>query len=408
MNQPLGYLYVLAVPLAAGVATLRGVDLLGFSYTGWMWVCFLGTGLLLVGAEKGRQPDLRIPFPFRLWMMLFGLVWMSLAWCEAPRGKAVQDAVQISMPLVVAGAAAMFVASEAQLEALLRCFRIALWPIAACVAAVLAGAAPVVVAVRALSITTVLIACVFLAEFPERRWKPWLGWAVCLAIAVATGSRMAAGTTLLLPVFHPLVRGWHWRAVLVLVLLVASVALFYTPMLQQRFFHSGSGGLADLTGDDMQTSGRFAAWPLIYERAWRHPLLGAGVGSISAFVPTVWTDMTHAHNDYLRIGFELGLLGLGVFLAVLVWQARDLRRQMARSRGPARAAFAAAWLGFAGFLVLAVSDNPLIYNVWYMNPLFALLGAAYGTAVADAPPAPASDAVPVPLGRPRHRLSPET
>jgi O-antigen ligase len=211
---------------------------------------------------------------------------------------------------------------------------------------------------------------------------------------------MAAATTLQLPVFHPLVRGWHWRVVLVLMLMAASVALSYTPMLQQRFFYSGSRGLADLTGDDLQTSGRFAAWPLIYKTAWRHPLLGAGVGSISEYVPTVWTDMTHAHNDYLRIGFELGLVGLGVFLAVLVWQAHDLRRNLAQSGGPARTAFAASWLGFAGFLVLAVSDNPLIYNLWYMNPLFALLGAAYGVAASGATSVAASGGDSNPLRRP--------
>ena len=69
-----------------------------------------------------------------------------------------------------------------------------------------------------------------------------------------------------------------------------------------------------------------------------------------------------------------------LFVSVLVWQAHRLRMEIARSSGPTRQAFAAAWLGLAGFLILAISDNPLVYNLWYMNPLFALLGAAYGVA----------------------------
>ncbi len=387
MNQPLGFLYILAVPLAAGLATLRGVSVGGFSYTGWLWICLLASGLLLLGIEKGRRPDIRIAFPLRPWLVWFGLVWLSLVWSEGARGKNVQDAMQISMPLVVGAAAAMFVTSETQLTMLMRCFRIALLPIAACVAAVFFGVldggattSRVTVGVRVLSTTTVLIACVFLADFPRHRWRPLLGWGVCVLFAAVTGSRMAALATVLLPAFHPLVRGWHWRAIMVLLLMAAAMTLFYTPMFQERFFYTGSGDLTDLLGDDMRSSGRFTAWPLIYDRAWRHPLFGAGVGSISSFVPTVWSESAHAHNDYLRIGFELGVVGLGIFLTVVVWQAHQLRIEIAQSTGPTRRAFAAVWLGFAGFLILAISDNPLVYNLWYMNPLFALLGAAYGVA----------------------------
>jgi hypothetical protein len=36
------------------------------------------------------------------------------------------------------------------------------------------------------------------------------------------------------------------------------------------------------------------------------------------------------------------------------------------------------------FWINAATDNPLGYNLWYMDPLFALIGAAYGVARADA------------------------
>jgi len=48
-----------------------------------------------------------------------------------------------------------------------------------------------------------------------------------------------------------------------------------------------------------------------------------------------------------------------------------------------RYAFAAALLGWFVFLISACTDNPLIYAVWFTNPLFALMGAAYGVATRE-------------------------
>jgi hypothetical protein len=31
-------------------------------------------------------------------------------------------------------------------------------------------------------------------------------------------------------------------------------------------------------------------------------------------------------------------------------------------------------------MISALTDNTLSYNLWYMNPLFAVMGAAYGVA----------------------------
>src|SRR5205085_6961999 len=85
-------------------------------------------------------------------------------------------------------------------------------------------------------------------------------------------------------------------------------------------------------------------------------------------------------NDYLRVGFELGLVGLAIFLAVLAWQLGHLAVQIRRSRGVVRTAFTASWLGLLAFLISACTDNTLSYNLWYMDPLFAVMGAAYGVA----------------------------
>ena len=119
---------------------------------------------------------------------------------------------------------------------------------------------------------------------------------------------------------------------------------------------------------------------MIWEEALLRPVLGHGVGSSYSFVPKVWHDMAMVHNDYLRVVFELGFVGLAIYVAVLLWQMYETRIRAARSSGAPHEAFVAAFLGFCGLVITCCTDNTLIYNLWYTNPLFALLGAAYGAA----------------------------
>ena len=75
----------------------------------------------------------------------------------------------------------------------------------------------------------------------------------------------------------------------------------------------------------------------------------------------------HPHNDYIRLLYDLGI-GLMLFLAVVCRQLWMLGREVRAPRASTQQTFGAAWLGLATFLVIAFSDNPIIYNVWYMDP----------------------------------------
>jgi O-antigen ligase len=233
---------------------------------------------------------------------------------------------------------------------------------------------------RSLSLTAALAGCVFMARFPARIVGPLLGWGFGILLTIVTGSRMATFTMLLIPVLHPLYRTHVWRVVLLLGIVGLGLGIFHTPTFQKRFFWEGSGTLADVAEGNFLSFGRFESWPDIWDEAWKQPWLGHGAGSAYDFVPTVWENMHHVHNDYLRVGFEGGLVGVALFLGVMVWQLYDLRRRIQQSQGMVRTAFAAAWLGFLVFMISAITDNTLSYNLWYMNPLFAVLGAACGVA----------------------------
>lgn len=382
----LGLLYLMAVPLAAGVAHLGIPDMGGFSYTGFLWLFFLVTGIMLIVAAKSLPGKHRICFPSKVWLIWTGCLWLSLSWCEGVGSRNIQDAVQISMPLLVGAAGSLFVQSANELERFLRVFGPLVLLLGLTVLSSHSGLLEMMGLTanpRVLGLTAALAGCVLMSRFPERRLVPLSGWILCIALAGLDGSRMATFALLLIPLLHPLFRSRLARGAMIATVAGLGIGLFYTPIFQERFFHEGSGTLTDVAEGNFLSFGRYESWPDIWDEAWRRPWLGHGVGTTHGFVPTVWKEMHHVHNDYLRVGFELGLIGVTIFVSVLLWQLNDLRSRIKQSHGAVRTAFVASWLGFAVFMITSATDNTLIYNVWYMNPLFALMGAAYGVARHD-------------------------
>jgi O-antigen ligase len=259
---------------------------------------------------------------------------------------------------------------------------------------------------RGLGLTAAVAGTVLVAGSRNSLLMAVAGWAFCLVVTVLTGSRMATFALMLAPVFHPLYRSLLVKSLVLIALGGLGIAVFHTPVFQARFFDSGSGTLGDVFRGDFLSLGRFESWPDIWDEAWRRPILGHGIGTATKFVSLVWPEVSLVHNDYLRIGFELGLAGLAIFVVVVGWQLFAIRRllkdlcQRATSRhralppatthsadrpmGPAprsrdvEHALAAAFLGLVVFLIMACTDNPLTYNVWFTNPVFVLLGGAYG------------------------------
>jgi len=312
-------------------------------------------------------------------LVWFGFVWLSILWKDGLETRDLQFAIQICLPLLVGIVASMFVTSRGQLDTLRAMYPLALVMI---VGILLMQYRNVLgleyMSTRQTAMTVALIACVFLADSPGRVVRPLLGWGLCLAVCALTESRMAVLIVLALPVLHPAYRQPLRRLGACLVIGAVCLGMFYTPPVQQQLFAGGRGGVSDLFDGGVSGTGRFYAWSLILAEAQEHPILGAGVNSSYDFVPTVWVSMTAPHNDYLRIGFEFGLVGLGIFLLVMTWQLVDLTRWIRRSHGSVRRAFTVSFLGLVVFLIAACTDNPLGYNIGLGCPIFALMGAAHG------------------------------
>lgn len=181
----------------------------------------------------------------------------------------------------------------------------------------------------------VLSTVAFLLLQPQRRslqWIRWAGAALSAGLVVLSTSKTALTVLLamlvLLPIFRTL--RWHYTvaipALITAVLAGGSVALF---------IFSRSEKVLALLGKDPTLTGRTEMWELLIQMAGERPLLGYGY---SAFWVREWGspatrvheilqwETPNAHNGFIDITLEIGLIGLGLFLVSFVFAfARAIR-----------------------------------------------------------------------------------
>jgi O-antigen ligase len=129
-----------------------------------------------------------------------------------------------------------------------------------------------------------------------------------------------------------------------------------------------------------ESSGRVQAWRSGVEQWADRPLLGYGFGTEErAFVDRLYLFVgSQLENSYLGTLLQLGAVGLGVFLALLVLIARAGRRAVASAAGGTAAACAAVAVG-AAFLAAGQSfltsvGNAATATAWLCALLLAGLG----------------------------------
>jgi O-antigen ligase len=116
----------------------------------------------------------------------------------------------------------------------------------------------------------------------------------------------------------------HWRAALGMgagaVVVVAAVVLFGMGPILERFTSSGA-------------EPRFTGWPLVLDAIQRFWPLGSGIGSFQTVYMAAepLNDVSpiyfnHAHNDYLELLLETGLVGAGLFAVFAVWLLARIAR----------------------------------------------------------------------------------
>lgn len=377
----LSYLYILSVPYIAALSSISVPSNLGLQYTGFVWLFVLVVGVLLI--LQCRRP---IAFPWKFWCPWYGYVLLSITWGGINWRHSLQDPAQMLTPLIVGMVASYAIQTKMEMERLMRGFIHCLFFVAAIFVFFWYGpGAPYQefgrgYSTRPTAMTVAFIGCLFVARAPRDAFRSLSGWAACLAIAFLSGSRMATLVLILLWFVTPLYRRVRSRLLVSGVMCMLGLALFYSPIFQQRFFPTKEhGSVQQVIKGNFSGSGRLEGiWPVVWEGAKEHIMFGAGAGEAGRFLERAQVSDTSPLNDYLRVAFEYGVVGLLILIFTILGQMHILHRLVQTEDQELTWAFTAAYLGFFSFLVFAWTENVLIYGVYFMHPLFAVTGAALG------------------------------
>ena len=108
---------------------------------------------------------------------------------------------------------------------------------------------------------------------------------------------------------------------LAILIICCSLILPFRP---EVFLQNLFGGLVSSAGRDFTLTGRTDLWYDLLNIASRHPIVGVGYGSfwIGDVSHSLWDTHywlpTQAHNGYLDVYLELGLLGIAILVPVLL------------------------------------------------------------------------------------------
>jgi len=219
--------------------------------------------------------------------------------------------------------------------------------------------------------------------------------AVALVMSWSRGALLGAAAGAALAGLWLLRRApWVLGAALVVALVAAPLASrllpggYLTRLSGQSAYLGQDLRLVEVDDDNFATIERLAHWQAAWEMFARAPYLGVGAGQYAVVYPQValprWQDpLGHAHNYYLNVLAEQGLVGLAAFLAlsvavpVALW--RKLARLPAHSRGCDRG-LALGALGMWGHLLA----HSLVDNL-FVHEMYLLMAVAIGATLAMRP-----------------------
>ncbi len=184
----------------------------------------------------------------------------------------------------------------------------------------------------------------------------------------------------------------------------ALAALVLTDVLRRTFgfvptVGELTGFLADPRGlyEVVRWEGREVIWAILWTVFERAPLLGSGLGTSSDTLESLLGGGV-AHNEYLRLTVDIGILGCVLyFVAILGWIRAVVDAIRSASSGRAAEEFAVPALALvAAWAVIALTDNPFDYYGPFTQYVAFLVGASVVT----------SREAPAPVREPRTTGSP--
>jgi O-antigen ligase len=170
----------------------------------------------------------------------------------------------------------------------------------------------------------VLGALVFLLlalDTPKKRFVLWSGFSLCLLLVLLTNSKTGLLLLFMLVMLVPLYKALRWKDTKIIPLLVIGVLI--TGTIATLVIGNWEATLLSL-GRDPTLSGRTNLWEAAIEKIMQRPWLGYGYQGFwledgEAF--DIWKaegyKPPHAHNGFINMTLDFGLVGLFLFLLTL-------------------------------------------------------------------------------------------
>lgn len=383
---PIPGLILLVIAGVFLASTVGHIRVGGLRLSGWLWVATF----LINAAVVARYYD-RISMPLTIWAPW--LVVIVIYQIALPISGSLQYSLQLLCPIIVGMAISTMRVDTNFIFKFYEFFRkvtIAFLVIVLChVPVVFTLRLPEYSALAPQAIAALFFASVFMVSYTYGRRDDLLYYLLMAMVPVValTRSAMAVIMAIVGCVIGPL------RLSVRLGFIVISIGfaffVFHTDRVQQMMFFSGSGEITDLRWDNpnLHTSGRTRLWDIVQEDTRRKPFWGHGPYTCAPLLARHGIVIKHPHNDWLRLLHDYGQFGTTVFAMCILIQILHLLVYAARIDTVGRVLFHGAVTAFFPYMLIMITDNVILYVLFYGNLHFMLIGLAYGhyAACADQP-----------------------
>jgi O-antigen ligase len=352
------------------------IEEIPISAIGWLVPLILAFIILF------RAPS-AIKFPYMIWVPWAVYLLFYLIDADAP--NALQRTIMMLCPVIVGLAVSTLKFGEQEFNAFRKAYiYMAIIFIAGVLfktGILLTGTLPEATGLASEVMTGSLLCALFAASYAFGRPKDIFWWAALALIPVIAVTRMGmVATGLTLPLTLAPLRLVK-RVTFVVVIIAAALLLFQSERVQKKSFYKGSGTIQDvkIENPDFATSGRSAMWEALEYEIGKEPWFGHGANAVEPFLKKIQGPdaLTHPHNDWLRIEYEYGYVGAGLFALTLLIQFSHLWRFGKRSSGDTRLLFYAGASSIITFCLFMFSDNIILYTAFFGNLQFTIMGIAY-------------------------------
>lgn len=234
---------------------------------------------------------------------------------------------------------------------------------------------------RSFAVAALLVIAVAVPRPSTDRLARWLPWVLSLLVLLSL-SRAATGVAAVLlcvRLLHdaPGQRSRRTAAGAAALLAIGlAIAVLRTGTLHDRMFEVPPGQRPfSVAGVTINAQGRVELWRDLADEIRAPHLGGFGPGASSAHLVGKHGPVAEPHNDYLRVLFDGGSVGLLLLVGGVLHLLRHIVRR-ARAAGSDRLAAAphmTAALAIGAVAITMLTDNPIIYT-WVMAPAGVLVG----------------------------------